>query len=228
MLMSWVCGCHYLQWRADVVWLWGSPGVCPMSRQTSHQLLSSACDICCFPSSNHKVTPWFGVRKPRATELLQLFGYVISRSTCSVWWLIMPRKHNTAFNEPGQRPPYLSKWLTFESLLSFPYDQKELKNITKALWHHKRELCGGCEQGYSGCFEFWVWFVWVFFKLVLLQASSNSRVQVKNTRNSIRYKIFVLLIFIFYQVDIFQSIDSYTYLHVQMKYMCICTTIVPV
>lgn len=68
-----------------------------MCHQPSHQLLSSACDICCLPTGNHKVTPQFGVRKPRATELLQLFGYVTSWSACSAWWLIMPRKHHTAF-----------------------------------------------------------------------------------------------------------------------------------
>lgn len=145
MLMSWVWGCYYLQWRADVVWLWASPGACPMSRQTSHQLPSSACDICCLSTGSHKVTPRFGVRKPRATVLLQLFRYILSWSACSAWRLIMPRKHNTAFNKPGQRPPSLSKWCIFESLFSFSYDQKELKYITKALWHHKRELCGGCE-----------------------------------------------------------------------------------
>lgn len=157
MLMSWVWGCHYLQWRTDMVWLWASPGVCPVSLQSSHQLLSSACDICCLSNGNHNITPLFGVRKPRASELVQLLGYVvISWSSCSAWWLIMPRKHNTAFNEPGERPPSLSKLCIFESLLSFSYHQKELKYSTKALWHHKRELCGGCKQGYSGSFKFWV------------------------------------------------------------------------
>lgn len=148
--MSWVWGCHCLQWRADVVWVWASPGVCLMPHQTSHQLLSSALGVCCLPTGHHKETPRFGERKPRATEFLQLFGDVISWNACRAWWLILPRKHKT-FNEhlmrQGKDPlPFKNYDFGESPLLS--YDQKELRYIIKALWH-KKKLCG-----YSVCFKF--------------------------------------------------------------------------